>query len=277
MPRAAAATVREVDVKLQSFGQLQDLAKVLDQKLSMLNATAEHVTQKSKVLENQKHTIEQAVIQSHRLNEMVASMDAQVGRLNDGGQRAMRVEETVERVERLVRESEQQIDAMERTRDTLSAYLARLDRDRSGRVEFVQKYQDRLSAERRELDAHQVRVNDLQAAITRMERAQGNALASREGHRRVDGAHRPRWARKLSAFESRAAEIGQKVSGLEGVRAELEKVDEASRRVTWQMESLKGARVDLEELRAAIQAFLRRARRSLAAQGQVVGRPRVHR
>ncbi len=53
-----------------------------------LNALAEHVNQKIKALENQKHTVERAVVESNRLNEMIWAMDVQINKLNEGGLQA---------------------------------------------------------------------------------------------------------------------------------------------------------------------------------------------
>ena len=51
--------------------------------MTSLNALAEHVNQKIKALENQKHTVERAVVESNRLNEMIWSMEVQISKLNE--------------------------------------------------------------------------------------------------------------------------------------------------------------------------------------------------
>ncbi len=76
--------------------QLQELSKTTEEKLTSLNALAEHVTQKAKALEGQKHTIDRAVVEANRLNEMVWSMDVQIGKLNEGLKQAARGEETID-------------------------------------------------------------------------------------------------------------------------------------------------------------------------------------
>ena len=81
---AAAEMVKDVEKKLGPLMQLQELSKSTEEKLTALNALAEHVSTKAKALENQKHAVERAVVEANRLNEMVWNMDVQIARLNDG-------------------------------------------------------------------------------------------------------------------------------------------------------------------------------------------------
>ena len=103
---AAASKVYEVDQKLTSLARLQDLARTLDERIVGLKATVEHVTQRSKVLDQQKHTVERAIIDGHRLAGMITGMEAQISRLEEGRRQAAAVEDTVDRIEAMVRESE---------------------------------------------------------------------------------------------------------------------------------------------------------------------------
>ena len=92
---AATEAVKDVEKKLGPLMQLQELSKSTEEKLTSLNALAEHVTQKAKALEGQKHTIDRAVVEANRLNEMVWSMDVQIGKLNEGLKQAARGEESI--------------------------------------------------------------------------------------------------------------------------------------------------------------------------------------
>ena len=60
--------VKEVEKRLGPLAELQELTKTTDERMTSLNALAEHVGQKIKALENQKHTVEHAVVESNRLN-----------------------------------------------------------------------------------------------------------------------------------------------------------------------------------------------------------------
>lgn len=252
----AVAFVQEVDVKLQGFTKLQDLARTVEERTSALNSLVEHVTQKAKILEHQKEAVETAVLESHRVTELVRSMEAQVAKLDAASRRGVNVEEMVERVEVTLRQSTQQLQAAERSRDALAADLATLDRDRAGLVDFVRQHEDRVAAGRRELDAHQSRVTALQQSISQLEHA--HALLAERGPE-VDGLREriAQLASQVGEFDSRSSTFVEKMASLEEIHDHLVSVDEMSRRATWQMESLAGARKDLEELRADIEQFYR--------------------
>src|SRR5918993_553172 len=80
----AMENVKEIEKKLGPLVQLQELSKNTEERLASLNALAEHVSQKAKALEAQKHAVERAVVEANRLNEMVWSMDVQIAKLNEG-------------------------------------------------------------------------------------------------------------------------------------------------------------------------------------------------
>ena len=63
--------VKDAEKKLVPLATLNELSQSSEERLATLNVLAEHVSQKIKVLENQKHTVEHAVVESNRLNEMV--------------------------------------------------------------------------------------------------------------------------------------------------------------------------------------------------------------
>ncbi len=68
--------VRDVDKRLGPLGEMLELRKSTDTRLRALNSLAAHVLQKVKILDNQKHTVEHAVVEANRLNEMVTEQKA---------------------------------------------------------------------------------------------------------------------------------------------------------------------------------------------------------
>jgi chromosome segregation ATPase len=253
---AAAAKVYEVDQKLASLGRLQDLARTLDEKVAGLNNTVEHVMQRAKVLELQKHTVERAIVESHRLTGMVTSMEGQITRLDEGRRQTAAVEDVLERIEQMVRDSGQQLDEAGRRRDMLTADLSRLERERTVLVDFVTNYEERLGTERREMQASQARAAALESSIQAIEQAQAGVFARDKDlsamTQRVESLEA-----QLAATVDKAEDAGRKIEIVEVLKQDLLRVDEMARRATWQMESLKAARTDLEELRGEVQAFYR--------------------
>ena len=117
---ATAQIVQEVEKKLGPLAELQQISKNTEERMSSLNALAEHVNQKIKALENQKHTVERAVVESNRLNEMIWAMDVQINKLNEGTLQATRTEELIERVEKLSLEVSGQVETGTKARDSFA-------------------------------------------------------------------------------------------------------------------------------------------------------------
>ena len=126
---AATEAVKEIEKKLGPLVQLQELSKNTEERLASLNALAEHVSQKAKALEAQKHAVERAVVEANRLNEMVWAMDVQIAKLNEGSKQVARAEDTVARMEKLAQETTAQLSAATTAREEFGREFARLDKD----------------------------------------------------------------------------------------------------------------------------------------------------
>ena len=98
---AAMTAIKEVEKKLGPLAQLQELGQNTEERLVALNALAERVSLKAKVIESQQLTVEHALVQANRVNEMVWSMEVQIGKLNEGMKHAATAEETLARLEKL--------------------------------------------------------------------------------------------------------------------------------------------------------------------------------
>ncbi|MGH9254017.1 MAG: hypothetical protein ACRD3C_05555, partial [Vicinamibacterales bacterium] len=90
---SAAEAVKEMEGRLARIETLRELSDTIEEKLTSVNALAEHVNQKTRALEAQKHVIDRAVVETNRLNEMVWNMDTQMSKLNDWLQQAESTEE----------------------------------------------------------------------------------------------------------------------------------------------------------------------------------------
>ena len=131
---AATEAVKEIEKKLGPLVQLQELSKTTEERLASLNALAEHVSQKAKALEAQKHAVDRAVVEANRLNEMVWAMDVQIAKLNEGSKQVARAEETVARMEKLAQETMAQLSAAD---DGARGVRARVRAARQGRPRAV--------------------------------------------------------------------------------------------------------------------------------------------
>ena len=133
----AMTTVKDIEKKLGPLVQIHDLSQSTDERLTALNALAEHVSLKAKALEGQQHTVEHAVVQANRLNEMVWAMDLQVGKLNEGMKQAAKVDETISRIEKLAQNTSTQLETASKTQQETERDVAKLSRDATSLLESV--------------------------------------------------------------------------------------------------------------------------------------------
>ena len=251
---ATFETVKDIEKKLGSFAELNELSKTTDERLAGLNALAEHVTQKTKILENQKHTVEHAVVESNRLNEMVWNMDVQLAKLQDGGRQVARTEETVERIEKLTQETATQLEVATKAKEALTLDVVKLDRDRGQLSEFMQGYLDRLAVEKKEFDAFDQRIRSLHVAIAAIEKSV-DGVATKERHVSALNQRIEELGTQLKALSVQASELQEQQEQLESLQGRLSQVEELSKTTTWQHENLLKGREDLERLRGEIEEF----------------------
>ena len=247
-------TVKDIEKRLGPLAKLQEMTKSTEERMATLNALAEHVLQKVKVLENQKHTVEHAVVESNRLNEMIWNMDVQIAKLNEGSRQAARTEEMIERIEKLSRDVTGQLDGATKAKEAFANEVARLDKDRTSLTEFVRNYVERLAVERKDFDAFEQRVSALQSSITQAEKGM-EGLATRERSiaamgQKVDGI-----TKQMQDLTTQADDLQKKQSSLDALQEGLAQVDDLAKRTAWQFDSLKASRQDLDTLRKEIQEF----------------------
>ena len=87
---AAITTVKEIEKKLGPLAQIHEMSQNTEERLTALNALAEHVSHEGfKALASQQEAVEHAVVQANRVNEMVREMDVQIGKLNEGDRKSV--------------------------------------------------------------------------------------------------------------------------------------------------------------------------------------------
>jgi len=212
---AATEAVKEIEKKLGPLVQLQELSKNTEERLASLNALAEHVSQKAKALEAQKHAVERAVVEANRLNEMVWAMDVQIAKLNEGSKQVARAEDTVTRMEKLAQETTAQLSAAVTAREEFGREFARLDKDSRALSEYLKTTVERLGVDRKEFDQFDHRLRTLAGSVAESETRQGQAALGDEPARRrvehvvpdADGAGRRDGAQAGRARSARRAPV----------------------------------------------------------------------
>ncbi len=187
---------------------MQELGRDTETQLATLNSLAEHVLQKVKVLENQKHTVEHAVVESNRLNELVWNMDVQVAKINDGAKEVAQVEETVVRIETLAADALAGLEQATKSKESFTRELDKLEQGRAELTDFVRGYFERLTVERKELESFDQRVQSLQSGLSTTA-ASMSKLQDRE--------------KELAALDQRTDVIEKRLAGLSGQAEDLQR------------------------------------------------------
>ena len=251
---SAMENVKEIEKKLGPLVQLQELSKNTEERLASLNALAEHVSQKAKALEAQKHAVERAVVEANRLNEMVWSMDVQVAKLNEGSKNVARAEETVARMEKLAQETSAQLSAATTMRDEFGREFARLDKESRGLGEYLKTTVERLAVDKKEFDQFDHRLRTLSTGVTEAETRMDGVL-QKDKQLSAMNQRADELSKSFQTLMAQADEMARKQGALEALGERLAEVDEMGRRTHAQHEALKQSRQDLEQLRGEITDF----------------------
>ncbi|MCX6552845.1 MAG: hypothetical protein NTY02_17895, partial [Acidobacteria bacterium] len=251
---ATMETARDIEKKFASFAALEEMSKTAKERLAGLNLLAEHVTQKTKSLENQKQTLEHAIVESNRLNELVWNMDAQVAKLSESLKQVARTEETVEHLDKIARETAAHVEAATKSKEAFLEDVARIDRDHAALTDFIRSYDERLALERKELDSFDQRIVVVQAAIADVARNVDGVLAKDRALATM--------TQQIGALETQTGtllaqvtDVHRRQADLESLRDRLDEVGGLAARTQDQFEYLTQMRTDLETLKGGIDEF----------------------
>src|SRR5688572_18520101 len=250
---AAIERVKQLEKRLGPLAQLQESSKTTDEKLAALNALAEHVSQKTKALDSQKHTVERAVLEAGRLNEMVWGMDVQIGKLNEGLKQIGRGEEAIARIEKLVADAVAGVEAATRTRDQFARESARLEYQGRSLLDSMRGYVDRLGLDKKEFEGFTQRLRALGTSIadaeTRLE-----ALAGKQRHLDQLGQSITALSKDVHGLTAQADDLATKQATIQALHDALGDVDGMARKAAAQFDGLKQSRAELDALRSEIVA-----------------------
>ena len=251
---SAASTIDELRRKVEGLSELDLKTRDTSAQLQTLNALAEHVTSKFKALEHQQQTIEHALVESRRVTEMVWNMDAQIVKLNEGSAMAVRVEETVARLERLHRDSAAELQEALSIRQKLTDTFETQRRDATELVQVVQRHVDHLAVNKNELDTLSERLATAQSALAGVEHRLDHVStidASVEGlSEKVE-----KISTRFSQLTAEAQVLDDKQATLGTLEQRLDQADAAAKRIGWQIDGLGERRKELDILSARFAEF----------------------
>ena len=251
---AAMATVKDVEKKLGPLAQLHELSQSTDERLNSLNALAEHVSRKAKALESQQQAVEHAVVQANRVNEMVWSMDVQIGKLNEGMKQAAKAEETIGRIEKLTQDTTDRVDAAAKLDAQAQRESARIEKETTALLETVRAEVGGLAVRKKEFEAFDERVRSLGTTVSDAE-SRMEALGAKDKNLVALTQKADALTKRFESLFTQSDELTKKQLALESLNDRLGQVDELTKKTTIQMDSLRQSRQDLDVLRKEVQEF----------------------
>src|ERR1043166_7366458 len=251
---AAMTAAKDIEKKLEPLTQLHELSQSTAERLASINALAEHVSRKAKALDSQQQAVEHAVVQANRVSEMVWSMDAQIAKLNEGMKQVAKSEEMLGRIEKLSDDPSQRMEASAKLNDDVQREVGKQQKESTALLEAVRAEVGTLAIRKREFEAFDERVRGLQASVGDAEARMGTLSAKEKNllalDQKVDGINK-----RIEALLASAEDLTRKQTQLEALNERLVQGDELSKRPSWQMDSLKQTRQDLDVLKNDVQAF----------------------
>src|SRR3954464_11973896 len=251
---AAMSTVKDVENKLGPLARLHELSQSTEERLTALNALAEHVTHKAKALDTQQQSVEHAVVQANRVNEMVWAMDVQIGKLNEGMKQIARADDTLARTEKLAAETNAQLEAAGKLRTDSENDTTKLKKEAGVLLDAVRGQVDTLALKKKEFEAFDLRLRTLHSDVgdaeSRMEALTAKDKNLIELTQKIDGM-----SKRFEALFTSADDLTKKQLALESLNERLGQVDDLAKKTSWQLDSLRQSRQDLDALRQEIQEF----------------------
>ena len=247
-------SIRDVEDRLGPLAELYELSKTTEERLATLNSLAEHVMQKVKVLENQKHTVEHAVVESNRLSEMFWNMNVQIGKLNEGSKQAAQADETLSRIEHVSNEVTVKLKQAQKMKEAFSGDLTKLEKGRAELSEFVKGHFERLALERKQFESFDQRVETLQNKLGVLERS-FDSLAAKEKGMAAMGQKTAHLSKQLTRLSGRAEQLQGRQNDLAALDSQLAKTKALGVQVTRQHETLVQGRKELDPLRKELDEF----------------------
>lgn len=251
---AAMTAIKEVEKKLGPLAQLQELGQDTEERLVMLNALAERVSIKAKVIESQQVTVEHALVQANRVNEMVWSMEGQIGKLNEGMKHAASADETLARLEKLSTDTTERLEGAAKLYEETERQTASLERRGALLLESMHAQVGTLEIDKKAVEAVDERLRAVDAALGRAE-ARMSAFAGQEKILSTMTQDVEGLSKRVRELFAESDELTRRQLTLAGVHERLAQVDDLAKKTSSQMDWLRDAREQLDVLRKDVLTF----------------------
>ncbi|MBI4419381.1 MAG: hypothetical protein HY560_01030 [Gemmatimonadetes bacterium] len=243
----AGALIAKWDATLANLAKVQQLAPRAEQDVQALNALADHVAHKTRILEKQREVVDRAAAQAARLDDLVWDLDARLKKLQQDSKSIKKTQDALEDLQDLVRRVEARTAEVRTAQQTAEKDSAVQATRMAGIRDEIKSSLDRFDIEKRGLDAVNQRIADLRMGLADFERRfhelQGTGQAISQAQARADEL-----SARLATIASdvmRVSEQGERARNMEIV---LERSDAATQRLAQRVETLQASYPDLQQL-----------------------------
>ncbi len=247
----AVEGTKEVATRFESLAQLQDVYKDGEKRVASLHALVEHVSLKAKALEAQRHSVDHAVAETARLDEMVWAMEAQVAKFAESRDKMQSAEDSVARIEKLARAASQDLAAATEAREAFVRETARVEGQGRALLDSLRAAAERLAVDKEEFGAFDERLKSLSASLADSEVRMQGVLAKNESlaamQHKADGL-----AKVFADLRIETQDLAEKQNALEELTERLSVAEAQGKRTAAQHESLIQAQGDLDAMRAEV-------------------------
>jgi chromosome segregation ATPase len=251
---AAAAAIGEVEKKLGPLTKIQALGQNTEERLVSLNALAERVSLKAKAIESQQLTVEHALVQSNRVQEMVWSMEQQIGTLSEGMRHAAAAEETLLRLEKLSIDTTERLEGAARLHAETGQQAAALENRGASLLESMHAQIGALAVDKKQVEAVNERLRILDGALARAEERIGALVGQEKDLAGIaDGIEVV--TQRFEDLLAQSDELTRRQLVLDGLHEQLADLDALAKKTSWQMDWLRQGREDMEALRKDVLEF----------------------
>jgi chromosome segregation ATPase len=251
---AATTAIQEVEKKLGPLAKLQELGQDTEERLVTLNALAERVSLKAKVIEGQQPTVEHALVQANRVNEMVWSMEVQIGKLNEGMKQMATADETLARLEKLSTDTTERLQAAAKLHEDTERQTTSLEQRGAVLLESLHATVGTFAVDQKAVAAIGERLNAVAAAIDRAEARMG-AFAGHEKALSTIAQGIEGLSKRFDELFAESDELTKRQLTLEGLYDGLAQVDDLAKKAASQIDWLRQGREELDLLRKDVLAF----------------------
>ena len=243
----AATRVAKMEVQLAELSKLQQLAPRAEQDVQALNALADHVAAKTRILEKQREVVERAAAMAARVDDQVWDLDSRVKKLDQDRKKIKDTQEALTDLQDLLRRIEtrtQEVRAFQQAGEKESALqLSKF----AGIRDDMKQSLAQFDMEKRGLDAVNQRIVDMRGALTDFERRFGDLQSTNQaiaqGQARADDL-----GAKLTTLAADVMRVSEQAERARAAEITLERAEGNAQRITKQLDSLQAAYPDLQAL-----------------------------